>query len=444
MSNPISLPNRLKFNMNNCVDVASVGNISTEKKNPIKKLLTALGALLLCPILLGGSMAVNADDELAKYAAEGNTVGVDGQCFMRKCALETSKCANDPTCLKGLSCLARCKGGSMCSTGCFAKYGSERLDGLLSCSVEKNDCVHVPGKSVTGWTVDTMKDLPVKPLREFNTASLEGTWYKVMGLDSRYDCFDCQKNSFEQKDSSTLKMEALFRIPRPTNPGYFQNKIVEELHATSAEAKNKDHHISHMQSKGEMFGLTFWENWYILAESKPSNILGLGIPSALAGEDGSADLKLVYYTGHTLQGSYKGAFLYSRSSEMTPGLKKAAFDVIRKAGLNPNDFCIVKNQCFLSKDNSKSSDNGKTVKNIKNKINNKIQTFQMSDADTILNEEEAPYWYLGQKFYQVTNSVANELADWFEDPTIVSDWLVNQQERMAVSPFASLTDSQPK
>ena len=50
-----------------------------------------------------------ADDELAQYAAEGHKVGVDGQCFMRKCALETSSCANDPSanCLKGLSCLAR-------------------------------------------------------------------------------------------------------------------------------------------------------------------------------------------------------------------------------------------------------------------------------------------------------------------------------------------------
>ena len=33
----------------------------------------------------------------------------------------------------------RCKGGSMCSTGCFAKFGSPQLDGLLHCSVEKND-----------------------------------------------------------------------------------------------------------------------------------------------------------------------------------------------------------------------------------------------------------------------------------------------------------------
>lgn len=50
-----------------------------------------------------------ADDELAQYAAEGHKVGVDGQCFLRKCALETTSCANDPSanCLKGLACLAR-------------------------------------------------------------------------------------------------------------------------------------------------------------------------------------------------------------------------------------------------------------------------------------------------------------------------------------------------
>jgi hypothetical protein len=95
-----------------------------------------------------GSINVRADDELAKFAAEvmsvdncilkmnlsfvpdhdfinvrgasyrflfcptdtieqGHKVGVDGQCFIKKCPFETSKCANDRTCLKGLSCLAR-------------------------------------------------------------------------------------------------------------------------------------------------------------------------------------------------------------------------------------------------------------------------------------------------------------------------------------------------
>ena len=96
--------------------------------------------------------------------------------------------------------------------------------------------VSVPGKENVGWTVDKLADLPAKPLKSFDIASLKGRWYKVMGLDSRYDCFDCQKNSFEVKDKATLKMEALFRIPRPTAPGFLQSKIVEELHAAVPES----------------------------------------------------------------------------------------------------------------------------------------------------------------------------------------------------------------
>ena len=144
----------------------------------------------------------------------------------------------------------------MCSTGCFAKYGSDQLDNLLSCSVEKNDCVQVPGKEANGWTMDKPENLPSKPLSSFDITTLKVTWFKVMGLDSRYDCFDCQKNSFEIKNKDTLKMEALFRIPRPNFPGYLQNRIVEELHTPDMKKDNKNDEnkivIPHMQSKGQM------------------------------------------------------------------------------------------------------------------------------------------------------------------------------------------------
>lgn len=66
-----------------------------------------LGGMALLPLFLNGPLPARADDELAKFAAEGNKVGVDGTCFFRKCALETASCGNDPSCLKGLSCLAR-------------------------------------------------------------------------------------------------------------------------------------------------------------------------------------------------------------------------------------------------------------------------------------------------------------------------------------------------
>jgi VDE lipocalin domain len=199
----------------------------------------------------------------------------------------------------------------MCSTGCFAKYGSPQLDGLLQCSVEKNDCVHVPGKENVGWSVDTTSDLPSKPLVTFNPATMQGVWYKTMGLDSRYDCFDCQKNTFSVRGDGILAMDALFRIPRPTFPGYLQNSIQEELHLADPEG---DNHLAHMQSQGTMFGLTFWENWYVLGDTKrdvkSAPQTGL-ISSAYASESykRKADLKLVFYTGHTLQGSYKGKML---------------------------------------------------------------------------------------------------------------------------------------
>ena len=113
-------------NNKNIMNIINEKNIDNFWLN-MKKVLVSISIL---PLLVTSSttilpQTVRADDELAKYAAEGNEVGVDGQCFMKKCALQTTACANDPNCLKGLSCLARCKGGSMCSTGCFAKYGSE-------------------------------------------------------------------------------------------------------------------------------------------------------------------------------------------------------------------------------------------------------------------------------------------------------------------------------
>ena len=331
--------------------------------------------------------------------------------------METSKCANDPNCFKGLSCLAKCKGGSLCSTACFAKYGSAQLDSLLYCSVEKNDCVHVPKEGAFGWRPDTMADIPALPVEKFSLSSLDGTWYKVMGLDSRYDCFDCQQNSFlYRKDKNVVEMEALFRIPKPS--GYMQNKIEEELQpATPGD-------LATMRSTGKMFGLSFWENWYVLGESTETSRLDpLGIlPSSIAGT-GKSDLKLIFYTGHTLQGNYKGAFVYAKTPSITGDVLQRANRLIREKGMDPTKFCMIRNQCF---DKSTSTD---------------APTGQKTSSS--VETKGAPFWYLGQTFFQTTTQIASELADWFEDPELLSDWLVNQQERMiteqplAVSPFAS-------
>lgn len=477
-----------------------------------------------------GGGAAHADDELAKYAAEGNPVGVDGQCFLKKCPLETQGCASDLNCIKGLSCLARCKGGSMCSTACFAKFGSEKLDNLLACSVERYNCVNVPGKEQMGWTTDNLAELPSPPLDNFKMSELEGTWYKILGLDSRYDCFDCQKNSFHYSPSSAklpryrsiqkpaadgatttasslvvqglekegragttagmedtaeggrLEMEAVFRVPRPQDPGYMQNRIVEELLPGSgpsdqslarAEASNgfgtyaapanaaeqntvkpplaeampyTDRRVQRqavptMRSEGKMFGLTFWENWYILGET----LVKQAPDKELADPIG---LKLVYYTGHTLQGSYKGAFVYSRTPEITPAVMSSATEMVGKSGLKLSDFCLIRNTCFKQRGTVGGAGDAMAGARVGGLGQGQGQG-QGSDGFAMLSEgpvDSAPWWYrflLFPRFFQATNSVAEELSDWFQDPAILSEWLVQQQQRMIimqpfeVSPFAS-------
>lgn len=72
----------------------------------VSKAAMSIG-IMLAIVGINFSTIAAADDELARYAAEGNKIGVDATCFIRDCGLETAKCGNDPTCLKGLSCLAR-------------------------------------------------------------------------------------------------------------------------------------------------------------------------------------------------------------------------------------------------------------------------------------------------------------------------------------------------
>ena len=57
-----------------------------------------------------------------------------------------------------------------------------------------------------------------------------------------------------------------------------------------------------MHSVGRMFGLTFWENWYVIGQNDYAD----GGEAGSGGDGGLPPYKFVYYTGHTLQGNYEG------------------------------------------------------------------------------------------------------------------------------------------
>ena len=116
-----------------------------------------------------------------------------------------------------------------------------------------------------------------------------------------------------------------------------------------------------------------------------------------------------------------GAFLYSRTHTLSPVDMEAAKKLIIQAGLDPMAFCKISNQCFIETD----------PKSIKGML-------EAQKLKEYIEKQSTPFWYLGQNFFRATESIAGELADWFDDPAILSDWLVSQQVKMIQEqPFVS-------
>ena len=74
----------------------------------------------------------------------------------------------------------------------------------------------------------------------------------------------------------------------------------------------------------------FWENWYIIGENDPDQ----------------PEFKFVYYNGKTRQNTYEGAFVYSRSRELPPESMAKVYQIAMDAGMNPDNFCKIRNGCF--------------------------------------------------------------------------------------------------
>ena len=61
----------------------------------------------------------------------------------------------------------------------------------------------------------------------------------------------------------------------------------------------------------------FWENWYVIGEN----------------DAGSPEFKFVYYNGKTRQNTYEGAFIYSRTEELSPTSMKKVYQIAQDAGI---------------------------------------------------------------------------------------------------------------
>lgn len=159
-------------------------------------------SVLISSLLLG--QPVGAENELSdKYGGKGfDSSLVDQTCLVDKCSNQAKAClADDPSCRKGLTCTAKCLGDNSCITGCMARYGNQNLDNFLRCTIEDHECIKIA--ILTGGSDPYGKEprSPAPTVRDFDYRSMEGTWYKVVGFNPNYDCYQCQRNSFSSMSS---------------------------------------------------------------------------------------------------------------------------------------------------------------------------------------------------------------------------------------------------
>jgi len=289
-------------------------------------LATAFGGFPPATFAVGDDM-VAASAGFEEFAAKGGVMKTDPQCFFDQCGDQSKTCFTNPSCLKGITCLGNCRGEQLCATQCFARFGSEKLDNWLSCTLEDKECV------TTGVKQDTSSfynDPPqTKAMAKFTPSDLEGKWFKIQGYNPKYDTFPCQINTFAPRADGGLDNDILFRVPKPEGQGVgaWQQNFVESM-AKSNGPEGK----ASMTVEGKMFGLTFHEQWYVL------------------GKGTSPDWRVVAYIGDTQQGPYDGAFVYTRDKDALtgpdgPAIKSGVEATMKEAGLDPKQLLAIDNSC---------------------------------------------------------------------------------------------------
>lgn len=167
-------------------------------------------------------------------------------------------------------------------------------------------------------------------------------------------------------------------------------------------------------TEGRMFGLTFWENWYVIGENK-------------AGEE---PFKFVYYTGKTLQNTYSGAFVYARTPYVPEASMAAIQKVARDAGMDPTKFCRIRNGCFA----------GSEAPSEAAPQMSSPSTLSVAAAATVgqLAQGDAVGAYDARRFttsidipwkLKLQESWYN-VVDYIEDPHEAARWMFDQQQQM--------------
>nr|ARG42302.1 chloroplast violaxanthin de-epoxidase 1 [Karlodinium veneficum] len=310
--------------------------------NELRRGISSLACSLALSCALNTVQPAYAENELATLAAEKSTAElVKPDCIAEKCKSEMEQCAAEKDCTKGLLCTAKCMGDTKCTVGCFARYNTPSLEKVLQCTVEDSQCIMIGTQEPRG---DSASEAPKPPkaLIKATPETMKGRWYKVMGFNPNYDCYDCQRNTFytseEAKEmlteesvmdiglnTATIKVEySMDRERRGAPKTTYSAEVFEKLNFDQEPGSVRTAH-----TQGRMFGLTFWENWYVIGANNARE----------------PEFRFIWYTGKTLQNRYQGAFVYAREPQIPEKALPSIYKIAREANLNPTAACPIDNTC---------------------------------------------------------------------------------------------------
>ena len=141
------------------------------------------------------------------------------------------------------------------------------------------------------------------------------------------------------------------------------------------------------------------------------------------------EFKFIFFNGKTRQNTYEGAFVYSRSRTLEPESMKKVYSIAKDAGMNPDNFCRIRNGCFdkdaqpLFKEEAGSEESG--VGSPANPFRGILASTKVSEllgVEPVSAEDDVELGFTSRQLQpKVTNPSASrpwwyEVGDYLENP----------------------------
>ena len=147
----------------------------------------------------------------------------------------------------------------------------------------------------------------------------------------------------------------------------------------------------------------FWENWYIIGEN----------------DEDEPEFKFVYYNGKTRQNTYDGAFIYSRTEDLSAESMKKIYKIAKDAGMNPDQFCRIRNRgCFAEPDSVKEGASNSAFRGIiaSTRVSEFFGVEPVAAQDTVRRGAPTARELNPTKAEPVKRAWWYEVGDYLEDP----------------------------